>query len=112
MTDCRFVYVTTASKEEALAIGRAVVERRLAACANVIDGVTSIYWWGGAVQSGPECVMVLKTVARQVTSLVETIRSMHSYDCPAITVLAIETGNPGYLDWIAAETSSPEPTRS
>ncbi|MGF1626339.1 MAG: divalent-cation tolerance protein CutA [Alphaproteobacteria bacterium] len=111
MPDCRLVYVTTASRDEALAIGRAVVERRLAACANVFDGATSIYWWDGAVQAGAECIMILKTIAPRVTALVETIRSLHSYDCPAISVIAIESGNPAYLAWIAAETSAdPEPS--
>ena len=112
MSDCRFVYVTTTSREEALAIGRAVVERRLAACANILEGATSIYWWDGAVQTGPECVMVLKTVAGRVTALLETIRSMHSYDCPAISVLAIETGHPAYLAWIAAETRPDTETKA
>jgi periplasmic divalent cation tolerance protein len=111
MSEYRLVYVTAASKEEALAIGRAVVERRLAACANILDGATSVYWWEGEVQSGPECVLILKTVVRQVTALVEAVRSLHSYACPAITVLAIETGNPDYLAWIAAETSAPETSR-
>lgn len=110
MPEHRLVYVTTGSKEEALAIGQAVVERRLAACANILDGATSIYRWQGAVETAPECVMVLKTMARQVTSLVDTIRSMHSYQCPAIAVLAIEAGNPDYLAWIAAETADSEPS--
>lgn len=104
MTDARFVYVTVGSREEALAIARAVVERRLAACANVINAATSVYWWQGKVQTDVEAVMVLKSVASRVTELVETIRSLHSYDCPAISVLPIESGNPAYLDWIAAET--------
>ena len=78
MPEHRLVYVTTSTKEEALAIGRAMVERRLAACANVLEGATSIYWWQGAVETGGECVMILKTAARQLVPLVDAIRSMHS----------------------------------
>ena len=104
MTDARFVYVTCGSGDEARAIARAVVEKRLAACANIIDGATSVFWWDGTVQTETESVIVMKTMSAQVTVLVETIRSLHSYDCPAISVLPIEAGNPAYLDWIAAET--------
>lgn len=104
MTDARFVYVTCGSADEARAIARAVVEKRIAACANIIDGATSVFWWDGAVQTETESVIVMKTVSAQVTVLVETIRSLHSYDCPAISVLPIEAGNPAYLDWIVAET--------
>lgn len=104
MTDARFVYVTVGSRDEALTIARAAVEQRLAACANILDGATSVYWWAGEVQTDSETVVVMKTVSARVTELVETIRSLHTYDCPAISVLPIETGNPAYLDWIAAET--------
>ena len=110
MTDFRMVYVTAGSKVEAETIGRMAVEHRLAACANIIGPAASIYWWDGAVQSEPETILILKTVAPRVTDLVEMIRSMHSYDCPGITVLPIEGGNPSYLDWIAAETNVDAPS--
>jgi periplasmic divalent cation tolerance protein len=99
-----FCYVTTGSREEALAIGRAVVGERLAACANVLDGMTSIYWWQGALEQAGEALLILKTRAELVERLTSRIRELHSYDCPCVVALPIDAGNPGYLDWIARET--------
>ncbi|GBD43400.1 Divalent-cation tolerance protein CutA [bacterium HR40] len=101
-------YVTCASKEEALAIGRAVVDRRLAACANVVDGVTSIYRWQGTVHTDPEALLFLKTRRDLVGALVKAVVALHSYDCPAVTVLPIVDGHPDYLEWVIEQTS-PEP---
>ena len=106
MTAARFVYVTTNDRAEALEIGRALVEARLAACANIIDPVTSIYWWEGAVQEGAETVLVLKTQAALVGPLTERVKALHSYSCPCVVALPIEGGNPAYLDWIARETAA------
>jgi periplasmic divalent cation tolerance protein len=99
-----FCYFTTGSREEALAIGRAVVGERLAACANVLDGMTSIYWWQGALEQAGEAVLILKTRAELVERLTARIRELHSYDCPCVVALPIDAGHPGYLDWIARET--------
>ncbi|MDA0366882.1 MAG: divalent-cation tolerance protein CutA [Proteobacteria bacterium] len=107
MTDAaRFVYVTATDRVEAVAIGRALVSERLAACANVIDPVASIYWWEGAVHEGAEAVLVLKSRADLIAPLTERIKALHSYDCPCVVALPIDAGNPAYLDWIVAETSS------
>lgn len=112
MTAARFVYITAGNRAEAVQIGRTLVEARLAACANVIDPVTSIYWWEGAVQEDTEAVLVLKTQAELVPALTERVKAMHSYSCPCVVALPIEDGNPAYIDWIARETtSSPGPDR-
>jgi periplasmic divalent cation tolerance protein len=99
-----FCYVTADSRDEALTIGRAVVEERLAACANVLDGLTSIYWWQGALEQAGEAVLILKTRAELVDRLTSRIRELHSYECPCVVALPIDAGNPAYLDWIARET--------
>jgi periplasmic divalent cation tolerance protein len=99
-----FCYVTAGSREEALAIGRAVVEERLAACANVLDGMTSIYWWRGALEQAGEAALILKTRAELVERLTAWIKELHSYECPCVIALPIVAGNPAYLDWIARET--------
>jgi periplasmic divalent cation tolerance protein len=99
-----FCYVTAGSREEALAIGRTVVEERLAACANVLDGMTSIYWWQGALQQAGEAVLILKTRTELLERLTARITELHSYDCPCVIALPIAAGNPSYLDWIARET--------
>ena len=102
-----FCYIPVPSRDEALAIGRTVVEERLAACANVLDGVSSIYWWQGALEQAGEAALILKTRAELVERLTGRIRELHSYECPCVVALPIAAGNPDYLDWIANET---EPT--
>ena len=99
----RFVYVTARDREEALRIGRDAVERRLAACANILDGVTSFYRWEGRMQEDREAVLVLKTTAERLDGLTAHIKSLHSYSCPCIVALPILGGNPDFLSWIAGE---------
>jgi len=103
-TDARLIYVTTAGPEEARAIGRAVVEARLAACANILDPMASLYWWEGAVQEGRETVLILKTRAELADAVTAKIRELHSYSCPCVVALPVAGGNPAFLEWIAAET--------
>ena len=85
-------------------IGRAVVEERLAACANVLDGMTSIYWWRGALEQAGEAVLILKTRAELVERLTARIKELHSYECPCVIALPIAAGDAAYLDWITRET--------
>ncbi len=102
--DSCLCYVTCGSRAEALAIARAVVERRLAACANILDGVTSVYRWEGALHEDPEVLLLLKTRRDLAEALTEAVVSQHSYDCPCVTVLPIVGGNADYLAWITSET--------
>jgi periplasmic divalent cation tolerance protein len=102
-THC-LVYVTAADEAEARAIGRAMVEARLAACANVIPGMVPIFRWEGAVDEGSECVVLLKTTQQRVDALIEAVEAMHSYDCPCAVVLPIAGGSRAFLDWIGEET--------
>jgi len=99
-----FCYITVGSRDEALAIGRALVEERLAACANVLDGATSIYRWQGAIEQDGEVVLIAKTRADLVDRLTGRVEALHSYDCPCVVALPIDRGNPDYLAWIEAET--------
>ncbi len=101
------IYVTTRDRDEALRLGRATVEARLAACANIADGVSSIYRWQGAVVEDSEALLILKTRASLVPALTDLVKSLHSYEVPCIAALPILDGNPAYLDWIAAETVKP-----
>ncbi|HOX46664.1 MAG TPA: divalent-cation tolerance protein CutA [Myxococcota bacterium] len=103
----RFVYITAPSAEQAERLGRALVETRLAACANVLDGVTSIYWWQGAIQREREAVLVAKTRSDLVDRLVEEVKRLHPYQVPCVVALPILAGNPDFLAWIAAETCPP-----
>lgn len=98
-------YITAASRGEVLHIGRVVVEERLAACANVLDGVASIYWWAGAIEQASEAVLIVKTRADLVERLSARIKALHSYACPCVVAWPIAGGNPDYLEWIRAETA-------
>lgn len=97
-------HVLCATREEALAIGHAVVEERLAAAANVSDESVSIYRWEDKIHEKPEAALLLKTRADLAERLVARVRELHSYDCPGVVVLPVAASHPGYLGWIAAET--------
>lgn len=107
MSQC-LVYITASGPEEARRIGRALVAARLAACANVHSGVASIYWWEGEVQEEAEAVLIAKTRDSLVEPLTDKVRELHSYECPCVVALPVAGGNPSFLDWIDAETRSPE----
>ena len=98
------IYVTASSQEEATRIGRTLVEERLVACVNIIPGMTSMYWWEGAIQEDHETVLIAKTRAEHVPAIVDRVKSIHSYECPCVLALPIQGGNPGFLDWIHRET--------
>ena len=99
-----FCYITAGSRDEALALGRALVDERLAACANVIEGMTSVYRWQGAIQEDPEVVLIAKTRRELVDPLTARVRELHSYDVPCVVALPVQGGNAAFLDWIVAET--------
>ena len=98
------VYVTASSDAEANSIAAAVVGERLAACANMLPAIRSMYWWQGAVEESTEVALLLKTHIELVAALIERIRGLHSYDCPCIVALPVVDGNPAFLDWIRVET--------
>ena len=105
----RFVYVTTSGKDEARKIGQAIVEEKLAACANIIDGMESIYHWKGEIETGNECILIFKTSYSNVSRLTQRVKELHSYDVPCIISLnlAEQEGNEEYLDWIMLSTRRP-----
>lgn len=105
----RLVYMTAASRDEAKKIGRTLVEERLAACANVIDGMESVYWWQGKLTEDKETVLIAKTRADLVPALTERVRSLHSYTVPCVVALPLVGGNPAYLAWLEAETVAGKP---
>jgi len=98
--------MTATDETEARTIGTALVESRLAACANIIPGMKSIYRWEGALQNDTEAVLIAKTRESLVGKLIEKAKSMHSYTIPCIETLPVLDGNPDYLAWVAAETGA------
>lgn len=101
----KLIYATASSEEEALNIGRTLVDQRLVACVNITPAVRSIYRWEGAIEDEKEAVLVMKTVDAKVASVTEKIKSMHSYDCPCVVVMDIVDGNEDFLKWVGDETA-------
>lgn len=100
------VYMTAGSAEEAGSIARVLVEERLAACVNVIEGMRSVYRWQGSVEEASEAVMIAKTSVGGFDALAARVREVHSYDTPCIVALPLAAGDRGYLDWILANSPS------
>jgi periplasmic divalent cation tolerance protein len=105
-----FVYTTYPSLVEAERAGRALVERRLAACVNILPGMISHYWWEGAIERGEEVVMIIKTRASLADAVRDAVKTAHSYTTPAILVIPIESVEATYLGWLLAETEKAAPT--
>ena len=103
-----FVYTTYPSVVEAETAGKALVERRLAACVNILPGMISHYAWQGAVERAEEAVMIIKTRASLAEPVRAAVKEMHSYSTPAILVLPVESVDSSYLEWLLAETEPPE----
>ena len=100
-----FAYITAGSRDEARRIGRALVEERLAACANIFDGMTSIYRWQDAIEVADETVLIAKTRAELFDRLAARVRELHSYEVPCVVELTVGRGNPAYLDWLRDGTA-------
>ena len=94
------IFVTTSSSAEAAKIGRALVEEKLVACANIVPQVRSIYRWQGKICDEPEALMVLKTRSGRIQKIIKRVRSLHSYTVPEIIALPIVAGSKEYLRWI------------
>lgn len=97
----KLLYVTAPSREKAEAIAETVVQEQLAACANVLDGVTSFFHWEGRLCRENEAVLILKTTAEKTKALTARLKQIHPYECPCIVVLPIEGGHPDFLNWIS-----------
>ena len=100
MTGILSVTITTASRTEAENIARAVVTEKLAACANILSGVRSIYRWQGKVEEADEVMLIVKTTVEKFDVLSVRVKELHSYECPCIVAMPIVAGDAGYLAWI------------
>jgi periplasmic divalent cation tolerance protein len=98
--DFLIVFVTAASEEEAATIGKALVEDGLAACANIIPTIRSIYRWKGAVWDEKEALMIIKSRAELFERVSSRVKELHSYEVPEITAVKLEKGDPAYLLWM------------
>jgi periplasmic divalent cation tolerance protein len=101
------IYSTFPSPEAAETVGGALVDRALAACVNILPGMTSVYMWQGQRHRDAETVMVIKTRAQIADTVVEEARRMHPYTNPAFIVLPVSGGSADFLRWIEEQTATP-----
>jgi periplasmic divalent cation tolerance protein len=104
-TDVRVILMTVPSVEVATELVRKLVDERLAACGNVIPGLTSIYRWHGAVQTDSEVLVILKATTDSVPALLVRAPELHPYDVPEILVLPVTEGYRPYLEWVRGSGS-------
>ncbi len=108
MSDKRVVLTTAGSVEEANKIADALVQRRLAACTNVVGPISSVYRWKGKVEHAQEWLLVLKTTAEVVDAVGDAIKDLHSYELPECVALPIESGSEAYLEWVGENVTNEE----
>jgi len=100
MEDYIIVFVTAASIEDGEKIGNALVEEKLAACTNIIKGLTSIYTWKKKLCKDEEVLLLIKTRIEKFDKLAKRVKELHSYDVPEIIALPIVNGSKDYLNWV------------
>lgn len=94
------VLVTAPDRNNAYKIAQTVVKEKLAACANIIPGITSIYRWERKLNRDKEVLLVIKTIGKSFVRLADRIKSLHPYQVPEIIALPIVKGSTAYLEWI------------
>lgn len=98
------LYITASDLDEARTVARSLVQARLCACANVIGGAESFYWWQGKIEEACEVVVIAKTRDDLVDAAVAKVCEVHGADLPCVVAMAITGGNAAFLDWITEET--------
>jgi periplasmic divalent cation tolerance protein len=107
-SDYILVFITTSSSQEAEKLGKAMVEKKLAACGNIISDIRSIFWWNNSIETEEEALLILKSRAVLFSELITAVKSLHSYEVPEIIGLPIIAGSKEYLRWIDEETQRPQ----
>jgi periplasmic divalent cation tolerance protein len=102
------VFITAGGRAEAEKIGNALVEGRLAACANIVGPISSVYRWEGAVERAEEYLVIAKTVQDRLEELAEAVKRLHSYSLPEVIALKVEGGSLPYLRWLEEGSAGPE----
>jgi periplasmic divalent cation tolerance protein len=106
MTNARVVLTTVGLKDVADKLATQLVERRLAACVNIIGPIRSVYRWRHKVHNETEYLLLIKTTAEHASRLESAFKELHPYELPECVQLSIDRGNEDYLAWLAAEVSS------
>jgi periplasmic divalent cation tolerance protein len=95
------ILVTTKDKQEAEKITQSLLKERLIACANIVNPVTSIFYWSGKIDKAEECLIVMKSRTDLFTQVAEHVKGLHSYEVPEILALPIVDASKAYLDWMS-----------
>ena len=96
------VFTTVPSKKEAVKIVRALLEEKLIACANIMDSISSFFWWKGKIEEEKEVLVLMKSHENLFKRLLTRVAELHSYDVPEVLAVPIVNGSPSYMDWMKA----------
>lgn len=106
MTTITLMISTCPDPQTAEAIALRLIEERLAACVNILGGVTSLYLWQGTLCREQECLLLIKTASERQEALLARLRTLHPYEVPEILCLPVVQGHPPYLEWVKQCTRS------
>lgn len=107
MTNALEVHVTAPNRDQASQMARTLVEERLAACVNIVDGVQSVFRWEGKLHEDQELLCLIKTRPDLLPALIERVQTLHPYDVPEILAFEVTDGSPAYLEWLRESTRAP-----
>jgi periplasmic divalent cation tolerance protein len=94
------VLITSSNKEEAIKIANKLIGERLAACVNIIENITSLFWWKAKIDRSQETLLLVKSSKVKLKAIIKAVKSLHSYEVPEIIALTITGGYRPYLKWI------------
>lgn len=103
MTDKIVVFTTCDSPEAAAGLARRLVEARVAACVNIVPGITSVYHWQGKIEEAGEWLLLIKSSRELFEDLQRELAAAHTYEVPEVLALPVIDGSAGYLDWLQRE---------
>ena len=98
-----FGYITTPTQKVARDIAKALLEKNCIACANIMPGAQSMFWWNGKVHQEKECLLFIKTTSHRVQDVLDEVENIHPYECPCVSFFPIIDGNADYLEWVCDE---------
>ena len=105
MTDALQIATTVENQQTAATIARTLVERRLAACVQIVGPIRSVYRWQGKIETAEEWQCLVKTTRQRYPAVEQAIRELHPYDVPETLAIAIEAGDPAYLQWLEEQVA-------
>ena len=106
MEQIYLAYCTCPNSESARAVAETLVSEHLAACVNILPGISSVYRWEGRIETAGEVLLMIKTSAPRVAAIIDRITELHPYDVPEVICHTIAAGQERYLDWVRQRTAN------